>query len=250
MASNASLRSTAAHRALSLPEIVENIISHLPLRNIIANANRVSAQWHNIISTSPNIQRRLKYKRSGYVTAKPQEATSDKTHDVRLSTYSEVRLNTTVMNEWNGFRSGRSPYTYNVARGIYVSGSTGASAFQINREVKRNESSPEDLLSSDNASWQRMYITEPPITTLLMTHDACEAFKDGSSPVWFREPATSESVFDQDGITFDKLEETCMQFIAKSPNCQIAAREGAVRIDVFLFEFMALQGASVCDGGI
>lgn len=44
---------------LGLPELLENIISHLPERDILCNAQRASRHWKTIIDSSPTIQKKI-----------------------------------------------------------------------------------------------------------------------------------------------------------------------------------------------
>ena len=49
----------AIQNTLGLPELLENIISHLPERDILCNAQRVSRHWKTIIDSSPTIQKKI-----------------------------------------------------------------------------------------------------------------------------------------------------------------------------------------------
>jgi hypothetical protein len=51
----------AMQNTLALPELLENIISHLPERDILCNAQRVSHHWKTIIDSSPTIQKKIMF---------------------------------------------------------------------------------------------------------------------------------------------------------------------------------------------
>jgi hypothetical protein len=52
-------RASAAHQLLHIPLILENIILHLSIRDILVNAQRVNQTWRSIISSYTSIQRAL-----------------------------------------------------------------------------------------------------------------------------------------------------------------------------------------------
>jgi hypothetical protein len=49
----------AMQNTLRLPELLESIISHVPERDILCNAQRVSRHWRTIIHSSPTIQKKI-----------------------------------------------------------------------------------------------------------------------------------------------------------------------------------------------
>jgi hypothetical protein len=53
------VKGPACREALQLPEVLEQVISHLPGRTIFTHAQRVSKFWKNVIGTSPLVQKKL-----------------------------------------------------------------------------------------------------------------------------------------------------------------------------------------------
>lgn len=49
----------AMQKAFSVPELLESIIYHLPERNILTIAQRVSRGWSSLIDSSPTIQKKI-----------------------------------------------------------------------------------------------------------------------------------------------------------------------------------------------
>jgi hypothetical protein len=78
----------ACRAALQLPEILEQIVCHLPGHHILARAQRVSKLWKDVINTSPIVQKRLWMRpRSAQVSSPTGVSTEQDTHIHRPMTY-------------------------------------------------------------------------------------------------------------------------------------------------------------------
>jgi hypothetical protein len=69
--------SSARSRALAIPELLENIISFLPEREILTNAQRVSRTWRTSVAEPPRIQRQLFLPKGKKPAVSPMRFTDD-----------------------------------------------------------------------------------------------------------------------------------------------------------------------------
>lgn len=237
MATDQSSSLVQAHEALHVPEIVENIISHLSVRNIIANAKRVSLQWHSVIQLWPTVQRILNRKCDKAVTFRSEGFTDDLSYHRAIPGYFDtIRLNVAVMDRRACIGDNpptRTPYSYERMALPSTLSEREASLVIIHRMMCRNKSD-DSLLQSSHATWRQMYVTDPPITTLLMSAWPSECFKDTERSV-YGQLIGSLTVHDFGGIRFGLLEDMCAQFDTRALLRYGSTPEEAFATDIFVF---------------
>jgi hypothetical protein len=161
---------SACRKALQLPEILEQIISHLPGRNILNHAQKVSKLWKDVISTSPLVQKRLgRRPQTAHVSA--PTATSTWSRPSNLP-YAVADMLSSGVPIYSGSYQINIVFpkllTDQLIRDRYPAIQHAVSDVVSLRTLARIHFVR--LQSSANAnerfSWQGMQLTEPPITTV------------------------------------------------------------------------------------
>lgn len=133
--------SSASEQVIYIPELLENILLHLPERDLLVNAQRVSQLWHSIITTFRSLQQKLYFQ--------PLPSTEYTTESIPNPILQEL------FPPW--FRS----FERNVPRTFI-----GRDHFR-NLDWNSSEAKREAYKRKD-ASWRRMLVAQPPV--LEMTH--------------------------------------------------------------------------------
>lgn len=186
----ARFNNTAAGRVIGTVELVENIILHMRIRDILVNANRVCALWHKIIRECPEIQRALFFQPLPGGFLKPY-------------TY-EINPRSAFMKDrrgqfWAYDDSGpaiellRNPFLKDLGdcEGFYYQ-KPGRLGDRYDRKY--------EAIERDGASWRRMLLTQPPIRQI-KTHFE-RRLQYVSSYYWFFKNEVWTNVA---GITLDDM---------------------------------------------
>jgi hypothetical protein len=192
-----------ARRAVfDTPELLENIILFLPVKDVFAKVQRLSRSWKAVVDSSHAIQTKLWLRSQSGTVIQPTKYSNDhafEVHDwfqelaypmypsdVVLNPFLEIdsaSFYTTPMSSF--FESTESPYAVTL--------------FGRSRSVNGNDRPA--VQSSHN--WRNMYLTEPPITTAsLRVH-----FRQGSgdhSGSWIE-----SAIRDPNGTTFGLFYDMC-----------------------------------------
>lgn len=145
----------ACNDVFNTPELLEAIISLLPMRDILSNAQRVSRSWKNAVAQSPSIQRRLWLRSSTEEVASPVEYLA--THDSEwppslhlpsyMPTYADnVVNNPTFISDTSGDRSS-----------TMVKIDAGAMYHRASFAIPKTSS------DTMRPTWLNMHVTEPRI---------------------------------------------------------------------------------------
>lgn len=177
----------ACDNALNAPELLEAINSLLPIREIFANAQRVSWTWY-AVAQSPSIRTRMWLRPSTEELASPVDflATNSSSYPPSLGLPSYIPLYSGSVTH----NHTRISVTYNYRGSTFEEASVGA------RYHRRSLAIPRTSSNTTRPTWYDMKLTEPGIRiahlqiqrTTFGSHKKC-------SGVWV-------SVQDKDGSTF------------------------------------------------
>lgn len=209
----------AMQNTLSLPELLENIISHLPEEDILCNAQRVSRHWKTIIDTSPTIQKKIWLQPEEQPAISPVDYDED---DVKIFSGTPIYPRTTLTNplltrkdDLIAHRQLSRDFAVRIKPMKLYGQPTGHVHFRPNlmmappkiywQTYTRNKISPSPL-----PSWCKMYLSQPPVVTVMLM-------------VAYQHPAPpgSRSMFkvmirEKDGVTLGHVYET---FASTIPVC-------------------------------
>ncbi|KAI1773317.1 hypothetical protein F4818DRAFT_423891 [Hypoxylon cercidicola] len=131
-----------------IPELLENILIYLPVKNVIVNAQRVSKHWNKVIKVSPKLQQEM------FQRAKPIPPDEKGYTNHILTHHWSVREY--VLMVFFGIslvRMGEKPFQCRTQGQI----NDMKEFFMEDDEGRRRWVAP-------NASWRTMHIAQPPIT--------------------------------------------------------------------------------------
>lgn len=191
----------ALTQVLDVPELLENILSFLPDREILTSVQRVSKTWRSSIIGSPRIQRSLFLSKGKKPAVSPMRFTGDNLeaifgwaiYDSSVTTnhlfqdchslYPKCRLN---------YRVGH----FDMARhfDILVK-QTGSHPTDYWIDVDMYPKGEPAFAHEPNLSWRKMQLCDPPITTV-----SFEA-KSGDNNVLSSVSDIYATLFDKDGVT-------------------------------------------------
>lgn len=169
---------TATSRVLETPELLEMIVSSLPPLEILVN-QRVSPMWHGVISNSPPIQRALFLRPDWSLEAKsfnawrPVNKPGERPKNNRMlrrvldGRYPTVTLKITNDDEpeREGMESPDDSFDLHVPR--KSKSDYGHWSWDVNITYPGDMSPSEDpAVLYENASWRKMFICQPPCTSL------------------------------------------------------------------------------------
>lgn len=163
----------AMQKALSVPELLENIICHLPERDILTTAQRVSRSWSSLIGSSPTIQKKI-WQQTYENAISPSGISSDNPGPLFGSPIYSRSISVNNLNV--GLNSLRRP-----ERGSRLPrfDSTLSSLSQKKRKLRLFAGllATKDVqhgvwvkytANDAHPTWYNMYISDPPVTTLLV----------------------------------------------------------------------------------
>ncbi|KAF7190714.1 hypothetical protein HII31_07873 [Pseudocercospora fuligena] len=127
---------TACHNTLGTSELLENILLHLPMRDLLLD-QRVCKTWKACIDSSVKLQRGLFFKPAGNIIAHP-------------------RLQEGVVIMWSPKNLFVNPLLLDAF-----------GSFNLARDILHLKSKPcsEDRFTRSDASWQKMLLTQPPYSS-------------------------------------------------------------------------------------
>jgi hypothetical protein len=174
------LEPTAAIRTFDLPELLEQILINLPQRELLL-AQRVSQAFHQTISASPKLQRALFFSPDPFLPSSPITYLNPSTG--ATSAHTRPQNNRLLLRAFPGVYPTVSPVLINMppSREDVNLGRPGAESWSWDLCISfpasplgSAASSPESLLPPStspataypNASWRRMYLSQPPCKQL------------------------------------------------------------------------------------
>jgi hypothetical protein len=169
----------AMQNTLSLPELLENIISHLPERDILCNAQRVSRHWEAIIDSSPTIQKKIWLQPLEQAAVSPIAMYKDNSiHLGETPVYLRTTLKNTLLISPDRPANHFSQISQDlgvIMKAVRMHGKpTGCSLLRLMLEMptpkiyEQMKARPESGMSSV-PSWRKMYLSQPPVTMAILT---------------------------------------------------------------------------------
>lgn len=169
---------TAAQRVLETPELLEMVVSSMPPLQILL-VQRVSTAWHDVISSSPTIQRLLFLKPNWNLEAKsfnarrPVNRPGDRPNNNRMlrrvldGMYPTVTLKITNDAEDDVVGVSDPEDSFGVTAPRKDTPSSGHWSWDVNITYPANNlPTTNPAILYEKASWRNMYICQPPCTAL------------------------------------------------------------------------------------
>ena len=210
---------SARSRALAIPELLENIISFLPEREILTNAQRVSRTWRISVAESPRIQRQLFLPKGKKPAVSPMRFTDDNlwgemSEDFGIPIYKQSVVSNHLLNSadrlyadylpaengYTCYRMGKSAGDFQEVHHFWVDVLPyGQPAFSHNPDL----------------SWRSMQLCDPPITVANSNTGSGGRFGHSGAPsIW-------AMLFDRDGITMGLAYDTAVAALS----CNLGEQE-------------------------
>jgi hypothetical protein len=171
------MHTSAISQTFSTAELIELIITYLPPRDILTNAQRVCKAWHTIISTSPTLQTAL------YFRAAPLSPSSFTTpHPLIIENFT---LNPFITSAFHFLLTPNKEYTKeeDVAwnRKLARMDPTYKENDQYWKTPYRKLFTYSEWATKDRAdawrrkeaSWRRMLVSSPPVKRLVLREQSC-----------------------------------------------------------------------------
>jgi hypothetical protein len=167
----------AMQNTLSLPELLENIISHLPERDILCHAQRVSRHWKIIIDSSPTIQKKTWLQPVEQSAISPKCFNQDETIMLgEVPIYSRTTLINPLLigqdTKTNNWREISPDFTVRMKpMGAYgkLTGCSCPNLLMPTPEAYEQIKADQKTGIPCVPSWRKMYLSQPPVTTAMMT---------------------------------------------------------------------------------
>jgi hypothetical protein len=162
---------TTMQDVFGVPELLESIISHLPERDILTKAQRVSRAWNIMITSSPTIRKKiwmlpqLEAISPSHSRQDPEEGVLQQGCPVYLKTDS-MAWNTLVMS--CGDSLGGNWSLTKVRPSLSMDQGPWYYAL-LDHRVQENDQWSKEVVEDGRPSCYTMYISEPPITMALLT---------------------------------------------------------------------------------
>jgi hypothetical protein len=188
----------AIQDVFGVPELLESIISHLPERDILTKAQRVSHAWNAMIKSSPTIRKKiwmlpqLEGISPSHFRQDPEEGVLQQGCPVYLKADS-MAWNTLIVS-WGDSLGGNWSLTKKRPSPFLDSGPWYYAL--LDYRVRENDHSSKEIVKRGRPSWYTMYISKPPITTALLTVE-----DKARVPV---------SLYDKSGITMGMVHDVFM----------------------------------------
>lgn len=198
---------------LGLPELLENIISHLPERDILCNAQRVSHHWKTIIDNSPTIQKKISFAPTEQPAISPVGYDED---EVKIFGGTPIYSRTTLINPLlKGQERSNAKAHFQISSDFAVrmkpmklyGKPTGHVHFRPNlmmappriwwRINAQNKTTPSPL-----PSWREMYLSQTPVAIAMLMIAYHRPAPPGSRNMF------KVMIRDNDGITLGLVYET------------------------------------------
>ncbi|KAJ5088568.1 hypothetical protein N7456_012184 [Penicillium angulare] len=137
----------------SITEILENILLSLDIKSLITSGQRVCHRWHDLVVTSPALQKHL------YL--QPDWGKKTKTPNPLLSEFFSPWFPSVVAADAKPNQASQELQTCSHIQGIF-----GGNADFENLPLARSKNNP--YFMYEKASWRRMLIQQPPIAELVI----------------------------------------------------------------------------------
>jgi hypothetical protein len=159
---------TAATRTFALPELLEQILLHLPQRDLLL-AQRVSRPFHLTITSSPRIQRELFFAPDPFLPSSPITYLNPTTG--RTSAHTRPRNNRLLLRAFPGVYPTVSPVLVNLppSREDLNLGRPGPESWSWDLCISfpaTGQAETSVATAYEGASWRRMFLSQPPCKQL------------------------------------------------------------------------------------
>jgi hypothetical protein len=233
-----SMTADAARKAVfDTPELLENITSFLPPRDIFAKAQRLSRQWKTAVDSSPAIKTRLWLLSQDQTPIQPVSFTDGDTFPEaplwgqvtmpiypRTVSFNPLCIDGMVGSVWMSM-TGPWAFTTATADGTYLHPGV------IHLDSHKNRDRQERLVREPRSSWRDMYLTDPPITTGILSLFELGYVRDGHYIL----DHVPLAIRHHDGLTLGLLHDTIMAGLPSDTRREMAARP--VRLGMFYSAF-------------
>lgn len=245
MVATPRLHTTNAARdaVFNTPELLEDIISCLPPRDILAVVQRLSHHWSDAVDSSPTIKAKLGIRSQGVTASRPTRFTDVQTFPWRpdwaamaLPMYPcDLTLNP---NFYDKTLHGVRMRWVEGGPGVRATDDTGASwsspMLYLGSYFKKEYKPPS---FGPVRTWRDMYLTQPPITTGILNLHPKISYEKLRLPA---NPTICVAVRDKSGITLGLLQDTI--FAALGSEFRDAMASDSVKPFRGTFRF-----ASICE---
>lgn len=162
---------TAATRTFALPELLEQILLHLPQRDLLLD-QRVSRPFHNTISSSPKLQRALFFAPDPFLPSSPITYLNPTTGTT--SAHTRPQNNRLLLRAFPGVYPTVSPVLVNLppSREDLNLGRPGPESWSWDLCISfpaTGSALPAETSAAtayEGASWRRMFLSQPPCKQL------------------------------------------------------------------------------------
>lgn len=162
---------------LALPELLENIIVHLPERDILINAQRVSRHWKTIIDSSPTIQKKIMFQPVKQSAISPVDFDKD---ELIISGGTPIYSRTTLINPLLMSQNTKSYGWLDVSPELSVrikamglfntpAGCTCPNLRMPAPKLYKQIKADQKVGPACVPSWRKMYLSQPPVTIAMLT---------------------------------------------------------------------------------
>jgi hypothetical protein len=163
---------------LSLPELLEKIIFHLPERDLFCNVQRVSHHWKNVINNSPTIQKKLRFQS---VDQQPAVRPTGYVEDNSQRTGSPIFSRTFVINpRLKNYSDLFKHFSQASVMEVRIIELAGGESGHVNLGTRLMVPPPADYgqkqgygsslgSPSSTPTWRNMYLSQPPVTTAILS---------------------------------------------------------------------------------
>lgn len=209
----------AMQNTLALPELLKNIISHLPERDILCNAQQVSCNWRSIIGTSPTVWKKIWSQIVEQPAITPVRYDEDMTQ-VHYGTpiYSRTTLMNPLLisqdepsNHWLQLSKDlairmTAMYPYDHPPDRFLHSNLRMACPKLFEQLKAEKAAATPC----EPTWRRMYLSQPPVTTVMLRIAYCYYEEEPTFKVMIRDKAgvTLGLVYDTFAATIPAYDES------------------------------------------
>lgn len=217
------------HAIWKVPELLGQIISYLPARDILTQAQGVSKFWKGVIDSSPIIQTRLWRKpESSHMVSPSSFSTGSRKHHwlvggARSSRALPMYSGPLALNTLFLFSRGARPWKYDMlGLGTNTSPPVKVARTSSGRvvELKFLHSDSKQRKGVEHLAGADMYLSEPPVTVVQMHIDRtewCQHTTGGLYPIHHYGDRINASVRVETGVTVGMVREVAAKMAALLP---------------------------------
>jgi hypothetical protein len=200
---NSTPSAVALTQVLAVPELLENILSFLPEREILTSVQRVSQTWRSSIIASPRIQRKLFLLKGKKPAVSPIRSIDDDL-DEQVFGWSVYHTSVATNRLLEGFHTlyPDCRLSYMVEGRDFLARQPGVYSIDHWIHVETYPDGETAFSHDPSLSWRKMQLCDPPITTV-----SFEA-RSGADPGLPSVTDTYATLFDQNGVTLGQAYET------------------------------------------